>query len=317
MSSVITGGAGFVGSHLAERLAEAGEDVSVVDNLVRGSWGNLASAGNSIRKLQGDIRELADLKEAFEGAEVVYHLAALSRVMDCELNAEDCSSVNVIGTHAVLRAAVECGVSRVVFASSREVYGEPETLPVHETANLRPRNLYGASKLAGEVYCRMFADAGLEVSMLRLSNAYGLRDRDRVIPRFFLNAANGSPLTIYGGEQILDFVWVDDVTNAFMIAGTGSYKSEPINVGSGIGTTLTDLASRVLSMTGSRSQLIHSKARTVEVVNFIADTGRCRSELGLAPVTDPLHHLPSLYLEKTKIRAGFEMRDNRHYGTLL
>src|SRR5207245_9289304 len=149
----------------------------------------------------------------FRGPNVVCQLAAQSNVMGAVYDADYAYSSNVTGTFNVLRAAVSAGVKRVVFTSSREVYGDPRRLPVRESAPLPPKNGYGASKAAGEVYCRAAANEGIETVILRLANVYGTRDRGRVIPLFAQAAAAGWPLTIYGGKQVLDFIWVETVVD--------------------------------------------------------------------------------------------------------
>src|SRR5262249_25559920 len=148
-------------------------------------------------------------------------LAAQSNVMGAVYDADYAFSSNVTGTYNVLQAAKSAGVKRVLFTSSREVYGDPEQLPVQETSALRPKNGYGASNAAGEIYCHTAANEGLETSILRLANVYGTRDRDRVIPLFSQAAASGAPLTLYGGEQVLDFVWIDTVVDALIKAAFG------------------------------------------------------------------------------------------------
>src|SRR5207245_6973446 len=152
----------------------------------------------------------------FRGPNVVCQLAAQSNVMGAVYDADYAFGSNVTGTFNVLRAAASAGVKRVVFTSSREVYGDPRQLPVRESCPIRPKNGYGASKAAGEVYCRAAANDGLETVILRVTNVYGTRDRDRVVPLFARSAGSGSPLTLYGGKQVLDFVWIDTVVDALV-----------------------------------------------------------------------------------------------------
>jgi len=145
-------------------------------------------------------------------------------------------TTNVAGTYNVLKAAASATVRRLVFSSSREVYGEPKSLPVPETAPLTAKNPYGASKVAGEAYCEVWGStAGLECQILRFANVYGPHDRDRVIPIWIERARRAEPLELYGGEQIIDFVWVGKAVEA-LLAATHSGLTRPINVGSGIGS---------------------------------------------------------------------------------
>jgi len=213
--------------------------------------------------------------------------------MTAEADPPACFSSNVTGTHNVLQAAKEEGLGRVVFMSSREVYGDPSVTPVTETAPIRPKNNYGISKGAGEMLCDVFGRT-TEVVVLRLTNVYGPRDHDRVIPRFVANALKGQPLVLYGGQQVLDFIHVSHVVDAAMRAGFGPYVPGPVNVGSGIGISLGDLARRVINFSESASVLNVGPAREEEVVTFVADVQRAHSALGCPVITNPLAELPAL-----------------------
>src|SRR2546422_9029789 len=205
MRIAVTGGAGFIGGHLIERLVEmdAGEIVAL-DNFHRPCSGDQHALFESVKFLRTDVRDRSGLAEAMRGCSVVFHLAAESNVMGAVYDADYAFSSNVTGTFNVLRAAASAGVKRVVFTSSREVYGDPKRLPVSESSPLRPKNGYGASKAAGEMYCRTAANDGLETVILWLANVYGPRDRDRVIPLFTRAAQSGTPLTLFGGDQLID-----------------------------------------------------------------------------------------------------------------
>jgi UDP-glucose 4-epimerase len=305
MRVLVTGGAGFIGSHLVVRLVrDQVDDVIVVDNLHRGSLENLAQCFERIRFVKGDIRDRGLLTEWMRGAEVVYHLAAQSNVMGAEEEVEYSFSTNVTGTLNVLRAACEAGVRRLVFTSSREVYGDPDSLPVPETAPLKPKNAYGASKVAAEMYCRVFAGKGVQVSILRLANVYGARDFGRVIPIFLDNAFKGEPLTIYGGQQTLDFVWIDTAVEGLLRAGAGNFVDGAVNIGSGTGIAISELARRILAQTGSTAKLRFGSSRDVEVTRFVADIVRMETKLGLQPDGEPLSHLAEL-ITQARIIAEF------------
>jgi UDP-glucose 4-epimerase len=295
MRILITGGAGFIGSHLAETLArDALNEVLVLDNLHRGCRENLAACTDKVRFLEGDIRNRDCLREVIQGASVIFHLAAQANVLGTEADQQYAFTTNVAGTVELLSVAREAGVRRVVFTSSREVYGEATTLPVPESAPLLPKNAYGASKAAAEHYCRVFANQGLEVSVLRLANVYGPRDSDRVIPIFLDQALRDEPLVLFGGEQLLDFVWIGTVVNALSKAAFGPSLPGPLNVGSGTGTSLKDLARRVVEITSSRSRIEFAPARSVETVRFVADVTLARQTLQLAVPADPLFALSRL-----------------------
>jgi UDP-glucose 4-epimerase len=257
-----------------------------LDNLRRGSWAGLPQEERLIT-VTGDIRVAEELSQVFSGARIVFHLAALSRVMESIWDEDYTLAANVIGTYNVLRAARLAGVRQVVFASSREVYGESPRLPVPETAPLAAKNPYGASKIAGEAYCRMFDSDDMRVSVARLSNVYGTGDHDRVIPIFIERALRGLPLVLHGGQQVVDFVPVGIVVEALWRLSQQP-PGEPINVGSGKGTTLRDLAERINRETGSRCDIQMAPARSEEVVRFVADVSRMRTRLGIDPPSDPL-----------------------------
>ena len=181
---LITGGAGFIGSHLVERLVGQRAQVTVLDNFSRGLRSNLSFVSSRIRLIEGDIRDRSCVESAVRGQTLVFHLAAQSSVLHASADLDESFSSNVAGTFEVLRAAQSHNTRHLVFASSREVYGDPLRLPVSEDSRLIPKNAYGISKLACELYCRVFGDEGLSVSILRLANVYGTRDTDRVIPVF-------------------------------------------------------------------------------------------------------------------------------------
>lgn len=299
MKVIVTGGAGFIGSHLVDRLVRDGvAELVVIDNLHRGREEHIAAhlANRSARLVVGDIRDAELLAREFAGADTVYHLAAQSNVMGAVSDLRYSFESNVVGTVNVLEAARACGVRRVVFSSSREVYGEVAELPVAEDRPLNAKNAYGASKAAGELYCRVFATTyGQEIAVLRLANVYGPRDSGRVIPLWLEAAAAGRDLTVYGGTQVIDFVWVDQVVEALVRAASVELDGLPINVGSGVGTPILELAERVIALAGGRSRLDRQPARAVEVAQFCADVGRMRSRLGLEPPADPLFALERLW----------------------
>jgi UDP-glucose 4-epimerase len=284
---LVTGGAGFIGSHLVRWLvAEGSAEVVVLDSLRRGRIENLESCRNRIEFVRGDVQDRELVRQLAEGVELIYHLAAESRVLDAEEDLERTFKTNVQGTFNVLSAALEAGVRRVIFTSSREVYGDPKALPVSEDAPLAPKNAYGVSKAAAELWCRAFQSRGLDVVILRLANVYGFGDR----------ALSGRPLLVYGGSQVLDFVWVGDVVDVLFRAGDmrGRYDGLPINVGSGCGTGLAVLAERVRELVGQRIEVVVEPSRPVEVERFVADVSRLRALFGLPRSGDPLTHLPEL-----------------------
>lgn len=295
MRIAVTGAAGFIGSHLTERLVKTGaHEIIAVDNLRTGTLNNLKTVLGDIRFVPADICDRSALDYAFRGCEVVYHLAAVPRVLECEAKPDECFSVNVAGTNNVLAAARLQNVRRIVFTSSREVYGEPDTVPVDESATLAPGNHYGASKAAGEMFLSHYASVGMEVVILRLSNVYGPKDRDRVIPRFAELALNGSTLSVYGGDQIIDFISVDRVVHALSQTGFGPCIPQPLNVASGVGVCILNVAKRILALTNSHSSLKIVQKRECEVRRFVADATRANELFSWPSIVDPLADLPQV-----------------------
>jgi UDP-glucose 4-epimerase len=303
---LVTGGAGFIGSHLVDALVahNPSSEIRVLDNLHRGRLELLDEhSGDNVSFHEGDIRDRNMLKRIVQGVDVVFHLAAQSNVIGAGQDIQYSASSNVMGTINVLQASLEAGVKRVVFSSSREVYGDPRELPVLETAPFAAKNLYGASKVAGEMYCRAFATSGLDVCIVRLGNVYGTRDSGRVIPIWLERAQAGLDLEIYGGKQIIDFVPVQLVTEAMIrVAEIGSIPG-PINIASGKGTRITDLATRIIELTGSNSRALLAPARSEEVVGFVADVTGMREHLGLEPPCDPLVELEPMILGRLPAAA--------------
>jgi UDP-glucose 4-epimerase len=298
MKILVTGGAGFIGSHLVDRLvADGWGDILILDNLLRGRLANIAHHQDNARVQfrQADIRDYETVCDAARGADLIFHLAAQSNVMGAVIDVDYSFTTNVVGTYNVLKAARECGGRRVMFTSSREAYGEARYLPVDEDHPLGSKNTYGASKVAGEMYCRVFAgNFGLETAVLRLSNVYGARDYGRVIPLWLERANRGENLIVYGGQQVIDFLWVDQAVEALLRASRADIVGQPVNVGSGQGTPILDLAERILQLIPTASRLDLQPARAVEVAKFTARVDRMRELLGLEPPADPLFGLPQL-----------------------
>lgn len=310
MRILITGGCGFIGSHLVDKLRPGPFELQIVDNLKRAVEGR--RAGPPVRVHEIDIRDRDALREAMRGVDVVYHLATQSNVLGAVQDMDYAFTSNVVGTYNVLTCARECGVQRLIFTSSREVYGEVAALPVTESAAVSPKNVYGATKAAGELLCRSFAGESLRVSVLRLANVYGTRDSGRVIPLFIEKATGDQPLTIFGEDKVLDFVWVGDVVDA--LVGLLSTDIEgPLNIGSGQGTTLPELAGQILRLTGSSSVIQQAPARGMEVDRFVADIGRARKLLNFHP-SPPLRYLQEVIddlIESSLCGAGAEQRGGR------
>jgi nucleoside-diphosphate-sugar epimerase len=289
---LVTGGAGFIGSSLTRSLLQdTANNVRILDNLHRGK--NAFEGTPRAEFVHGDIRSREAVRAAMKDVDVVYHLAAQSSVLGAEGDLDYSFTSNVVGTFEILSAALECRVQRVIFTSSREVYGEVADLPVPESAPVRPKNGYGASKATGELYCRVFAEQGLDIAVLRLANVYGPGDAGRVIPLFLENAVKGRSLVIYGDNKILDFVWIGDVVNALKKAQAAPVAGQTINIGSGEGTTLQVLAEKMRALTNSTSPIQFTAPRTIEIDRYVADIRLAKRLLDFHPST-ALEHLPEV-----------------------
>jgi nucleoside-diphosphate-sugar epimerase len=270
---LITGGNGFVGSHVADRLLARGNFVRLLD--LNFDW---HSADSSAERVVCDVLDYNGLRRAAESVDAILHLAAVSRVEDAERDPERCIRVNVGGTMNVIRVARETSKA-LVFASSREVYGDAEALPVNEETPKRPLSAYARSKLAAE---NLLAEAGmtegLRYTIVRLSNVFGSpRDRrERVVPTFVRQALAGQPLTIHGGAQCMDFTFIDDVADAVASIAENPDRStgEDYNVVSGRSHTVIELARMVRRYTRSKSEFTFEEPRAYYAGRFIASAAK-------------------------------------------
>jgi len=283
-SVLVTGGAGFIGSHLVKRLVEKGFNVVVLDNFSSGKIENLSSILDRIEVVKGDIRNSNIVEELISRVDIVIHLAAVSRVMPCIREAEACFGVNCGGTELIARLCARHG-KRLVFASSREVYGDAKYLPVDENHPLEPKNPYGASKVCGEAVIKAYSESyGLRYAILRLANVYGEGDRDGVIPTLLRNALEGRELVIFDPNKILDFVYVDDVVDAFL-KSIEKEENFTVNIGSGQGTSLIELVKLIRNVTNTNSRIVIEGSRRGEVNKFVANIELARQILKWEPRT--------------------------------
>lgn len=292
---LVTGGAGFIGSHLVEVLVARGERVRVLDNLATGRLENLSAVKDSVEFIQGDLRDRVVVSQAMKGVEVVFHHAALASV---PLSVEDpltTHEVNATGTLNVLLAARDAGVRRVVYASSSSVYGDGPQLPKREEMEPDPCSPYAVSKLAGEHLCRAFWPVyGLSTVSLRYFNVFGPRqDSDSpyaaVIPKFVECLNAGERLPVYGdGKQTRDFIPVSSVVEVNMqAAARGRIDGEVFNVGSGKPVSLLDLISLLGEVSGREPRIRFLPERLGDVRESWADIEKARRMLDIAP--GPLH----------------------------
>jgi len=284
---LVTGGAGFIGSHLVKALVKAGHQVRVLDNLSTGSIENLADVLNAIEFVRGDVRDYGVVESAVRGVDAVVHLAALIDVAESVEKPDLYFDVNVRGTYNVVKASKN--VSTFVFASSSAVYGEPIRVPIPEDHPLMPKSPYAASKVSGEAFVQAFANQyGFRPVILRLFNVYGpkqSRSYAGVIIEFTRRVSRGEPPVIFGnGEQTRDFVHVSDVVEAVMLSLRNEGARGVFNIGSGEGVTINRLAHLILELM-SREDLrpIYAPPRLGDIRHSIADITRARKELGFEP----------------------------------
>ncbi len=288
---VVTGGAGFIGSNIVARLVADGQEVRVVDDLSTGRRENLAGLEADVAFFEGSICDERLLAEALGGADYVLHQAALPSVQRSVEQPLVSHTVNAEGTLKVLLAARDGGVRRVVYASSSSVYGDAEQLPKHEGMPPAPKSPYAASKLAGELYCRVFNEVyGLETVCLRYFNVFGARQDPHsqysaVIPIFISHILSGSSPSIFGdGEQSRDFTFVDDVVRANLLAADAEAAGGAVcNVGCGERHTLNELYALLGEIMGRSIEPHYGPERAGDVKHSLADVGRAGRLLGYEP----------------------------------
>jgi nucleoside-diphosphate-sugar epimerase len=303
---LVTGGAGFIGSHLVPRLLEKGYSVTVLDNLSNGKLENLNGAVDHPEFMfqRGDIRDKTLPNEIFDGIDSIIHLAALIDISASVADPLQNHEINVNGTFNMLHAAFKHKVKRFVFASSTAVYGDVKTLPVQENIALHPISPYAASKVAGEAYCSAFANCfGLETIALRFFNIYGLRSENSpysgVITKFLSKIVKGEALTIDGdGEQTRDFIHVSDIVKAVILAlEQEGLKGEVFNVCTGVPTSVNQLAATLKTVTGKNPNVKYGPARLGDIRSSYGDPAKAAENLGFKASVDITKGLQILFEE--------------------
>ena len=312
---LVTGGAGFIGSHIVQQLRDDGHEVRVLDNLSTGSRDNLDGMAG-VDFLEGDIRRPADCDRATDGVEVIFHVAALPSVPRSIADPWASHDHNVNGTVQLLEAARRAGVRRVVYSSSSSVYGDTPTLPKVETMEPLCRSPYATAKLAGEQYVLAYARAGmLEGVALRYFNVFGPRQRPdsayaAVIPAFLDAARRGTTATVNGdGEQTRDFTYVDNVVRANFLGAFGPVEKvngTVSNAGAGSRTSLNELLAMVERVTGRQVAREYREPRAGDVRDSQASLERAGRVLGYQPVValeEGLRHTWAWFMEMAAAAA--------------
>tara|TARA_B100000408_G_scaffold89141_1_gene68277 strand:+ start:38 stop:955 length:918 start_codon:yes stop_codon:yes gene_type:complete len=300
MKYVVTGGAGFIGSHLTERLVKQGDIVTVIDNQNTGKIENLKSVSKKINFVQNDIRDFEVLRSLMENVDGVFHQAAMASVQDSFRIPEKFHDVNVNGTENIFKIAKEFGI-KVVYASSSSVYGDTSILPTTESDEKRPINPYAKTKLEKDKLAEQYAKNGLKVIGLRYFNVFGPRQSKEyagVIKLFLERIQQGLPPLVNGdGLQIRDFVYVDDAVNANILSMESDIDFEFFNIGTGTTISILDLANMIIKFSGLKIKPIHRPALSGDVRATQADITKVKTMLKWRPTTSIQDWLKSAVLD--------------------
>ena len=303
---LVTGGAGFIGSHIVKELIRQGQKVTVLDNLSNGEWHILSSVKDKLTFIQGDISNFSTALNATKGVDYVLHLAALTSVAKSMETPLQTAQINVQGTANMLEAAKRCGVKRVVFASSAAVYGNRPLFPYKEETPPDCQSPYAWSKISGEELCQLYTHSyGVETVILRCFNVFGMGQNPNsayaaVIAKFMQLAAENKPLGIdWDGLQSRDFVSVKDVVQANLLAATKGVPGEIYNVASGHTYTLLELADTIEKVSGRKLDRVSRPKRPGDVHESSADISKITA-LGYKPSVTLEEGLREMWVEKIK-----------------
>ena len=282
MKYAVTGGAGFIGSHLVKKLAERGNEVIVIDNLNTGKKQNIEKISKKIDFFEVDIRDFSAIEDILKNVDGVFHEAALASVQDSFRIPDEFFDVNVNGTENIFKIAKKLGI-KVVYASSSSVYGNPISIPIKENDDKNPFNPYAKSKLEDDKLAEKYAKSGLKVIGLRYFNVFGPRQSKEyagVIRLFLERIQQGLPPLINGdGLQVRDFVYVDDVVNANILAMESDVDAEFFNIGTGSTISILDLATMIIKFSGLKLKPIHQPAVPGDVKSTQADITKAKMML--------------------------------------
>lgn len=294
---LVTGGAGFIGSHLCEALLESGRRVKIVDDFSTGKRENLLHFldrfADRLEVSELDIRDRTGLSDVMAGVERVFHLAAMTSVEESVQKPDKVNSINVDGTLSVLMAARQGLAKKLVFASSTAVYGNSPELPKTEAMSVEPASPYAVTKFAGELYCKIFSEIyGLPTVSLRFFNVFGPRQDPQspyaaVVPKFMERVLRGIPPVIYGdGGQTRDFVFVKDIVAANIAAASSEVSGLSLNIASGKSYSLIELLQILGHIHGQPIEPIHEDGRSGEVRHSQASIDLAREKIGFSPVVN-------------------------------
>ena len=288
MKLIVTGGAGFIGSHLTKYLIKKGHNVSVIDSLRRGSLENLKEMEDKIDFQKIDILDYNAMKSVVKNTDGIFHQAALGSVPQSFKEPEEYRRVNAIGTENILKLAKEFGF-KVVYASSSSVYGNQNKFPIKEDAAKKPLNPYGQSKLEAERFAEKYSQLGVKVIGLRYFNVFGIGQNPNyagVIPKFIEQLIHHKPPIIYGnGNQLRNFTFVDDVVEANVLAFESKTEHAFINIATGVMTSVRQLAEIMINLSGLSIKPIYEKPREGDIEKSQADISLAKSLINWEPKT--------------------------------
>ena len=310
MNYLITGGAGFIGSNLVEKLLTLGEEVRILDDFSTGREENLEEIKDDVELIRGDLRDYEAVRKSVAGMDYVLHQGALPSVPRSIQDPITTADVNTGGTLNILKASLDEGVQRVVAASSSSIYGNSPTLPKVEDMTMNPLSPYAVAKMAGELYCRIFYTVyGLETVALRYFNVFGPKQDpasqySAVIPLFFKLMKEGKSPTIHGdGTQSRDFTFIDNVVDANLKACTAvGAAGEMFNIGYGEKHTLLSLVENINDILSLSIEPVFGEPRQGDVKHSLADISKARSILGYEPTVSFMEGL-RIYFEKEELVA--------------
>jgi UDP-glucose 4-epimerase len=297
---LVTGGAGFIGSRLVKRLLEHGLQVTILDNLSTGSLENLGEV-NAAKFVKGEITDRSLTGRLMVDVDAVIHLAAIVDHETCLRDPELAHEVNVNGTQVLLEEARRREAQRFVYASSAAVYGHATELPIREDSALAPISPYGVSKAQAEQQCLEHAQTyGMRATCLRFFNVFGPRQTARqysgVITKFMKNLRDGKPPVIYGdGLQTRDFVNVQDIVDAILLATDSEKATGVFNVATGTETTIEDLALKLISIASQNSKPTYAPPRAGDIRRSVGDISKAKEQLGYSPRTNLIENLRGLW----------------------
>ena len=299
MKYAVTGGAGFIGSHLIKNLVERGNEVIVIDNLNTGKKQNIEKISKKIDFFEVDIRDFSAIEDILKNIDGVFHEAALASVQDSFRIPDEFFDVNVNGTENIFKIAKKLGI-KVVYASSSSVYGNPISIPIKENDDKNPFNPYAKTKLEDDKLAEKYAKSGLKVIGLRYFNVFGPRQSKEyagVIRLFLERIQQGLPPLINGdGLQVRDFVYVDDVVNANILAMESDVDAEFFNIGTGNTISILDLATMIIKFSGLKLKPIHQPDVPGDVKATQADITKAKIMLKWKPTTSLKDWLKSAVL---------------------